>query len=365
MEAQPFEYASQPQAVSSKRKGGAAKYRPEDENDLALSNNIMFDRRVVRGNTYAAQVVTQNATREMERLRMENERAMKREVARRKVDAGLTPRTPPPVAGRAHMDVQTDTYLEELMDRPVEVNVDTQTDPSMDRPSSPLFVPAKSGMDKDTQVDTAEIFDFNLEVKPILEVLVGKTLQTSMLELMEEEELQAIRKRQDEFEQMRDAELLEVQRLEAEAARAFDEKNRRLKQEKERKRLQKELKEKIAARSFAKNYTSDITSDVFATLEAAGHFYDPVNREVEEVFIPWLLDEVVDKADAVQTAQSLTDSLIKEALKKTTELQKKAKKQYERKQKALEEARRLKEKEEEERLKKEKEAEAAQDNDDS
>ena len=63
MEAQPFEYASQPQAVSSKRKGGAAKYRPEDENDLALSNNIMFDRRVVRGNTYAAQVSARHTGR--------------------------------------------------------------------------------------------------------------------------------------------------------------------------------------------------------------------------------------------------------------------------------------------------------------
>ena len=46
----------------------------EMENEALMSNNIMFDRRVVRGNTYAAQVVTQNAQREVERLRQENER---------------------------------------------------------------------------------------------------------------------------------------------------------------------------------------------------------------------------------------------------------------------------------------------------
>ena len=48
-----FAYTSEPQAVPTKRT--RAKYR-EQTDDLELSNNIMFDRRVVRGNTYAAQV---------------------------------------------------------------------------------------------------------------------------------------------------------------------------------------------------------------------------------------------------------------------------------------------------------------------
>ena len=54
---QAFMYASEPQAVPTKRT--RAKYREGGEgetDDLTLSNNIMFDRRVVRGNTYAAQV---------------------------------------------------------------------------------------------------------------------------------------------------------------------------------------------------------------------------------------------------------------------------------------------------------------------
>lgn len=107
---QTFEYSSEPQAVGTKRR---PKYRTE-ETDLALSSNIMFDRRVVRGNTYGAQVVTQNAARELDRLRQENERAVKREITRRRQDATGKPRTPPAVAGRSHMDTMTDTYLEEL-----------------------------------------------------------------------------------------------------------------------------------------------------------------------------------------------------------------------------------------------------------
>lgn len=34
----------------------------------------------------------------------------------------------------------------------------------MDRPPSPLFVPAKSGVDAETQVVVGELFDFDLEV---------------------------------------------------------------------------------------------------------------------------------------------------------------------------------------------------------
>jgi radial spoke head protein 3 len=50
------------------------------------------------------------------------------------------------------MDIQTDEYLEELSDRPIEVDADTQTDPLLDRPPSPKFVPKKSGVDTETQM---------------------------------------------------------------------------------------------------------------------------------------------------------------------------------------------------------------------
>jgi radial spoke head protein 3 len=205
-------------------------------------------------------------------------------------------------------------YLFVYTDRPVEVDANTQTEAYLDRPPSPLFVPAKSGADAASQVDVAEIFDFDSECAPLLEVLVGKTLQTSMLEVMEEEELAAIRRRQDEFEEERNAELLEVQRLEAEAARKFAEKSRRMAQEKERKRLQAELKEKVAARSFARTYLSEMNATVFSDLERDGAFFDPVKKEVQDVFLPWLFDSVAAQATSVATAHRVADDLIRSAL---------------------------------------------------
>ena len=69
-----------------------------------------------------------------------------------------------------------------------------------------------------------QLFDFDVEVKPILEVLVGKTLEQSLLEVMEEEELANLRAQQRAFEQLRNAELVEQQRLEEQERRHSEEK---------------------------------------------------------------------------------------------------------------------------------------------
>eukprot|EP00904_Undaria_pinnatifida_P008758 jgi/Undpi1/5011/HiC_scaffold_19.g08363.m1 len=211
------------------------------------------------------------------------------------------------------MDAQTEEFLEELTDRPVEVSIDTQTEAFMDRPPSPLFVPAKSGVDVDTQVLVGELFNFDIEVEPILEVLVGKTLELSVLELMEEEELAVIERRQATFARQRDAEMAEVQRMEAEAKRKSSEKMRRMKQQREFQKAREALLEKVAARSFAKNYLSSLRNDVFDGLEGDGHFYDPLSKEVREVFLPWLVDGVVEKVDKVVDSMAVVDGLLSEA----------------------------------------------------
>ena len=92
----------------------------------------------------------------------------------------------------------------------------------------------KTGVDVETQIYEGDLFDFDMEVEPILEVLVGKTLEQSMMEVMEEEELANMRAHQEHFEQIRNAELAETQRLEEAEKRRSQEKERRVQQEKER-----------------------------------------------------------------------------------------------------------------------------------
>ena len=279
--------------------------------EAAPPQNIMYDRRVVRGSTYSMR----NKNQAQASPKRSTNRSRRRASKQREED-GARPSTPPAVDGRKHMDIQTDTYLEELTDKVPEVDEGTQTDAYMDRPPSPLFMPQKTGTDVATQIEHGDLFDFDLEVEPILEVLVGKTLETSMMEVLEEEELKQIRLHQETFEQSRNAEVAEVQRLEAEARRRFEEKERRIKEQQVKQVARNDLEDKVAARSFAKHYLSDLHSNVFSNLMKAGHFYDPLHKEVQEQFMPFLMQGACDKVQQIALARSLADNLIQHALAK-------------------------------------------------
>lgn len=58
----------------------------------------------------------------------------------------------------------------------------------------------------------------------MLEVLVGKTLEQALLEVMEEEDLSNLQAHQYAFQELRNAELAEVQRLEEKERRHKEEK---------------------------------------------------------------------------------------------------------------------------------------------
>ena len=220
------------------------------------------------------------------------------------------PDTPEPADGRKHIDVQTEQYLEELTDRPVEVDIDTQTDAFMDQLPAPIFIPMKTGVDVETQIYEGDLFDFDTEVEPILEVLVGKTLEQSMMEVMEEEELANMRAHQEHFEQIRNAELAETQRLEEAEKRRSQEKERRVQQEKERVAREAQVTEKVAARTFTKGFLSELQTSVVSNLQDAGFFYDPLEAEVTNEFMPWLMDDMSEKLDMLQVARAIADDLL-------------------------------------------------------
>lgn len=51
----------------------------------------------------------------------------------------------------------SELYLEELSNVVVTANIECQTDDFLDRPATPLFIPAKSGKDVETQIEEGEV----------------------------------------------------------------------------------------------------------------------------------------------------------------------------------------------------------------
>lgn len=308
-----YTFASQPRAVNQRKTYKAQQPGPPENEANAVNQlgNLMWDRRVVRGNTYAQHVLP--ATQQPDPLEIQRQQeARRRAIARKRAKEQLKPRSPEPPEGRKHQDVQTELYLEELSDRVEEADVECQTDAFLDRPPSPLFIPAKTGVDVDTQIYEGDLFDFDVEVKSILEVLVGKNMEQSLLEVMEEEELANLRAQQRAFEELRNAELVEEQRLEEQERRHREEKERRMKQQREILRKEKETAEKIASRAFAQSYLSDLVPSVFGTLSDSGYFYDPVERDVELGFMPWVMDRAGEKLKNGLTARTVIDEIIRD-----------------------------------------------------
>lgn len=153
-------------------------------------------------------------------------------------------------------------------------------------------------------------------MKPILEVLVGKTIEQSLIEVMEEEELAELRKQQREFEELRNAEKVEQQRLEEQERRLREEKHRRMKQAADVLRLEKETAEKLAAKAFAKSYLADLVPSVFNNLRENGYFYDPVQRDLETGFMPWILESTINQLNSLNVGRVLLDSLIRDVVQK-------------------------------------------------
>ncbi|CDS43438.1 ras gtp binding protein d [Echinococcus multilocularis] len=216
--------------------------------------------------------------------------------------------------GRSTKAVDLKKHLEEIDHSVKNDDFWSQTDEFMARPPTPAFVPAKTGADVATQVESWELFDFNLEVTPVLEVLVGKTVEQALLEVAEEEELQELRRRQYIQMEIRDADLAEVERLEGRNRRYREEQKRRKAQGIQAAWMRKRTADKIAARCFTKAYLEPLLPNVFEQLAQRGYFYDNVEYEVEVEFLSPTVERVLWLNQLERRARILVDGVIREVV---------------------------------------------------
>ena len=77
------------------------------------------------------------------------------------------------------------------------VTESSQTDEFVYRAPPGAYVPPKIGMDVGTQVnpETGDLFSFDVEVQPILDVIISKTMEQALMEVRQEEQLLDLRQR--------------------------------------------------------------------------------------------------------------------------------------------------------------------------
>ncbi|XP_058497277.1 radial spoke head protein 3 homolog B-like [Solea solea] len=257
----------------------------------SINGSNRSDRRVVIGKT-----ATQPNSAEIQR---------RQELERRAL-------TPDVLPGRKNISVQTDLYIETLRDVPLATDIVCQTDAIMDIPMSQLHPPTKCGNDVATQLQVGELFDFYREVKPLIDYLVGRTIEQSLQEVMEEEELARVRTQLRAFHALRNSELAEVQRLHEQERRRREERQRRRAELRKALKKETETAEKIAARAFTREFLANLFPSVFISLTSDGYFYDHVERDLESHFLPWLMTEVNNNLERRFRARRLLDTIVHE-----------------------------------------------------
>ncbi len=194
------------------------------------------------------------------------------------------------------MDIQTEKYVEILTDKPPEKEEGVATEFYLDRPPVPLFQPKMPSKEncKGTQIfeQDPDLFDFDSEIEPMLNVLVRKTLEQARMLVLEDEELRIMKEQQKEYEEIRNAELIEAQRLEAAEIRRKQELDRRKIQQKARKEERKAAHKKYVARVLAKQHLVGLRENTLKVLVDQGHLVKPLTKSLQDSVMPWLIEKM-------------------------------------------------------------------------
>lgn len=136
----------------------------------------MYDRRVVRGNTFAALVIPVNMQPESMTSAKKPRQTMRRSQQLNNGDQQQYQKSDQVLRSSQRGEIIRNDW-EELSDVSRQMDeFDVEPDFYIDMAPDAIFVPELDGVDKQNHVDTNSIYDFESEARPVLQVLVGKAL---------------------------------------------------------------------------------------------------------------------------------------------------------------------------------------------
>lgn len=170
---QTFEGA-QPKVVKGKQKfrDNANYSTADDDEDERQALNIMYDKRVFRGNTHNFNLLKTNLTpaqKEEQRIKAEKELKKVDMIKQKLIEYKNSKKIKEPYELRpdppARIEVDLTEFLtEQNKNRPEEETVKCQTDDFFERPATPKYIPKKTGIDVITEIGDYDLFDYDTEV---------------------------------------------------------------------------------------------------------------------------------------------------------------------------------------------------------
>ncbi|ETW01850.1 hypothetical protein H310_06420 [Aphanomyces invadans] len=299
-----YSFAAKPRAVQNAR----GKHREKKAKPSNAVFNIMNDPRVARGSVYAAansiHIKRENAARVSQLPPNQRSSTQKPFKMQAIFDT--------PTSLQTYFPVDLTANLIEPSPHVDETEVSTQTDSFLpnDKHKKP-FVLKKTGVDVSTEIAEADnLFDFDEEVAPLLTVLVNKTLKQALCEVEWEEELKYIALYLEELHTNKALDAEAVRELVAQARKAYAIKGAEKIEQRRRQEEFNLVDEKVAAASLSRVLLNQVMEDATAALTDQGVFYDPLRRQVENNFMPWMYSTANTVASKKQTARRLVEDVV-------------------------------------------------------
>ena len=207
-----------------------------------------------------------------------------------------------------------------LKPKPLTFDVTVQTDPLPPPPVQKYLWPEKTGIDVECQIEDEDLFNFDEEVKPLIHVLISKTLEDARREVLEEEELKEIIKQQEKYRNLFEKNNNRVRQMEEEEKNKLEEHKRNKELKNNIIELTKTFQKKLKSRYMAKKYISKLRKETFNYLGQRKMFQSENTN--------YFLNQVLPEMHSLVEEYSKNDYLI---LNKMNEMFKKTRQEKERK----------------------------------
>jgi len=168
---------------------------------------------------------------------------------------------------------------------------DIEPDYFIDRANDAVFIPDEEGNNKANQIEDRDddLFDFETEVEVILQVLCGKALELARIEVIEEQECTDLAKQKQQYKKVKEAELIETQRMEATRFRKTNETDRRNLQLRTSNAVRVAADKKVAARNTSKNFLGLLKKNTLGIMNDLGLLRKRQEYQMNYNYVPTLL----------------------------------------------------------------------------
>ncbi len=295
-----FTYSSQPHSAPQRK--AAKHYRPMDDAIAGVPLTLMSDPRVIRGNTHSlAKKVAKHGGDFGSTNRKQNDLLEIREVSRSTYFYE--------VKSFSNNEIDVSKYLIEQDNFPTKTKEsENQTDDFKERPRTPEYIPRKTGMDRSTQVeDVGELFDFNIEVVPLVNVIVEKIIEQSIFELQSEFELSSLEQATAEFRIVGDQEVEWIRQKELTAIRDAIATKVQIQSLEVSKLNETTTKTLIAGLQMMRQTFSTMLETVVESNFNSGIWVSPEQTQVQNNVMPLLIGDVLNRQAAYTLAQDTLD----------------------------------------------------------